>query len=214
MRAWRDYLQPGSGARRSCAAAIARSPAMLLGDQLDFAWVCTATPIRHRVRWSCSRCRYGGKPLPLGHLIVPATDASTNGFAALAGWRSAYSDPDSNLVCGSAITRVLRIGVNPAPFPQDVFPTHIARVVQAVADGVARRRRRRRRVGDAGATHARARNARALRVSDEYGFPPINARLARSATCARFATRCSPCRRLLGPRVAPRAQFGGFCRMM
>ncbi len=99
MRAWRDFLQPTLGrpvvfVQRGSYREIT---AMLLADQLDFAWVCGYPYVRHRDTLELLALpNWRGKPLYRSYLIVPATDTSSDGFAALAGKVLAYSDPDSN----------------------------------------------------------------------------------------------------------------------
>jgi phosphonate transport system substrate-binding protein len=193
MRAWRDYLQPRLGRpvvfmQRGSYREIT---AMLLGDQLDFAWVCGYPYVRHRDALELLALpNYGGKPLYRSYLIVPATDASTAGFAALAGKVLAYSDPDSNSGFLVPQYEMLRIGVNPTTHFRKTFFTYAHRkVVQAVADGVAQGGTVDGYVWETLAlrTPALTKRTRVAHVSDEYGFPPIVARRSLDrATYARF----------------------------
>jgi phosphate/phosphite/phosphonate ABC transporter binding protein len=193
MRAWRDYLQPRLGRpvvfmQRGSYREIT---AMLLGDQLDFAWVCGYPYVRHRDALELLALpNYGGKPLYRSYLIVPATDESTAGFAALGGKVLAYSDPDSNSGFLVPQYEMLRIGVNPTTHFRKTFFTYAHRkVVQAVADGVAEGGTVDGYVWETLAlrTPTLTKRTRVAHVSDEYGFPPIVARRSLDqATCTRF----------------------------
>ena len=182
MRAWRDYLQPKLGrpvvfVQRGSYREIS---SMLLGDELDFAWICGYPYVRHRAAFELAALpNFGGKPLYRSYLIVPATDTTTNGFEPLAGKVFAYSDPNSNSGFLVPQFEMLRAGIQPATHFRKTFYTYAHRkVVRAVAEGVA----------DAGAVDgyvwetlalrapALTRRTRVARASDEYGFPPIVAR--------------------------------------
>lgn len=193
MRAWRDYLQPRLGRpvvfmQRGSYREIT---AMLLGDQLDFAWVCGYPYVRHRDTLELLALpNYGGKPLYRSYLIVPATDTATKGFTELEGKVLAYSDPDSNSGFLVPQYEMLRIGVNPTTHFRKTFFTYAHRkVVQAVADGVAQGGAVDGYVWETLAlrTPAITKRTRVAHVSDEYGFPPIVARRSLDrATYARF----------------------------
>ncbi len=182
MRAWRDYLQPKLGrpvafVQRGSYREIS---SMLLGDELDFAWVCGYPYVRHRTAFELVALpNYRGKPLYRSYLIVPAGDVSTRSFAELRGKVFAYSDPDSNSGFLVPQYEMLREGVDPPSHFRKAFFTYAHRkVVRAVAEGVA----------SGGAVDGYVWETLALRVpaltsrtrvahmSDEYGFPPIVAR--------------------------------------
>lgn len=193
MRAWRDYLQPRLGRpvvfiQRGSYREIT---AMLLADQLDFAWVCGYPYVRHRDTMELLALpNYRGKPLYRSYLIVSADDASANGFAALAGKVLAYSDPDSNSGFLVPQYEMLRIGLDPTTQFRKTFFTYAHRkVVQAVADGVAQGGTVDGYVWETLAlrTPALTQRTRVAHMSDEYGFPPIVARRSLDRTmCARF----------------------------
>ena len=182
MRAWRDYLQPKLGrpvafVQRGSYREIS---SMLLGDELDFAWVCGYPYVRHRTAFELVALpNYRGKPLYRSYLIVPVSDVSTRSFAELRGKVFAYSDPDSNSGFLVPQYEMLREGVDPPSLFRKAFFTYAHRkVVRAVAEGVA----------SGGAVDGYVWETLALRVpaltgrtrvahmSDEYGFPPIVAR--------------------------------------
>ncbi len=182
MRAWRDYLQPKLGrpvafVQRGSYREIS---SMLLGDELEFAWVCGYPYVRHRKAFELVALpNYRGTPLYRSYLIVPASDVSTQSFAELRGKIFAYSDPDSNSGFLVPQYEMLREGVQPPTHFRKAFFTYAHRkVVRAVADGVA----------NGGAVDGYVWETLALRVpaltnrtrvahmSDEYGFPPIVAR--------------------------------------
>lgn len=193
MRAWRDYLQPRLGrpvvfVQRGSYREIT---AMLLADQLDFAWVCGYPYVRHRDTFELLALpNYGGKPLYRSYLIVPAADSSTDGFGALAGKVLAYSDPDSNSGFLVPQYEMLRVGVEPTTHFRKTFFTYAHRkVVQAVAAGVAHGGTVDGYVWETLAlrTPALTARTRVAHVSDEYGFPPIVARRSLDRpTYARF----------------------------
>lgn len=182
LRAWRDYLQsrlgmPVSFVQRGRYSEIT---ALLESDELDFAWVCGYPYVRHRDTMALVAIpNWNGKPLYRSYLIVPAADATTRSFSALAGKVFAYSDPDSN--SGFLVPQfdMLQEGLYPPTHFRKAFFTYAHRkVVAAVGNGVA----------NGGAVDGYvwetlalqnpdvARRTRVARKSAEYGFPPIVAR--------------------------------------
>ena len=119
LHAWRDYLQPRLGRPVSFLqrGSYREITSLLLGDELDFAWVCGYPYVRNRAAWELVALpSYGGKPLYRSYLIVPATNTTARGFDALGGKVFAYSDPDSNSGFLVPQFEMLRTGIYP--------PTH------------------------------------------------------------------------------------------
>lgn len=182
LHAWRDYLQPRLGRPVTFLqrGSYREITSLLLGDELDFAWVCGYPYVRNRTAWELVALpNYGGKPLYRSYLIVPATDTAAKGFDALAGKVFAYSDPDSNSGFLVPQYEMLRIGIYPPTHFRKTFFTYAHhKVVIAVADGVAQGGAVDGYVWDTLAlrTPALTRRTRVAHVSDEYGFPPMVAR--------------------------------------
>ena len=182
LHEWRDYLQPRLG--RSVTflqrGRYSEITSLLLGDELDFAWVCGYPYVRNRAAWELVALpNYGGKPLYRSYLIVPATDKSAQGFDALAGKVFAYSDPDSNSGFLVPQFEMLRTGIYPPTHFRKTFFTYAHhKVVAAVADGVAQGGAVDGYVWETLAlrTPELTRRTRVAHVSDEYGFPPMVAR--------------------------------------
>ena len=193
LHEWRDYLQPRLG--RSVIflqrGRYSEITSLLLGDELDFAWVCGYPYVRNRAAWELVALpNYGGKPLYRSYLIVQATDKSTQGFDALAGKVFAYSDPDSNSGFLVPQFEMLRAGIYPPSHFRKTFFTYAHhKVVAAVADGVAQGGAVDGYVWETLAlrTPELTRRTRIAHVSDEYGFPPMVApRSLDRATYAAF----------------------------
>jgi phosphonate transport system substrate-binding protein len=182
LHAWRDYLQPRLG--RPVAflqrGSYREVTSMLLGDELDFAWVCGYPYVRNRAAWELVALpNYGGKPLYRSYLIVPATDEAAKGFDAVVGKVFAYSDPDSNSGFLVPQFEMLRNGIYPPIHLRKTFFTYAHhKVVAAVADGVAQGGAVDGYVWETLALRAPqlTRRTRVAHASDEYGFPPMVAR--------------------------------------
>lgn len=182
LHAWRDYLQPRL--KRPVIflqrGRYSEITSLLLGDELDFAWVCGYPYVRNRKAWELVALpNYGGKPLYRSYLIVSATDTSAQGFDALAGKVFAYSDPDSNSGFLVPQFEMLRAGIYPPSHFRKTFFTYAHhKVVAAVADGVAQGGAVDGYVWETLALRAPqlTRRTRVAHVSDEYGFPPMVAR--------------------------------------
>ena len=193
LHAWRNYLQPRLGRpviflQRGAYREIT---SLLLGDELDFAWVCGYPYVRNRAAWELVALpSYGGKPLYRSYLIVPATDTTAQGFDALAGKVFAYSDPDSNSGFLVPQYEMLRAGIYPPTHFRKTFFTYAHhKVVAAVAGGVAQGGAVDGYVWETLAARAPAltRRTRVAHQSDEYGFPPMVARRSLDrATYERF----------------------------
>jgi phosphate/phosphite/phosphonate ABC transporter binding protein len=182
LHAWRDYLQPRLGRPITFLqrGSYREITSMLLGDELDFAWVCGYPYVRNRASWELVALpNYGGKPLYRSYLIVSANDKSAQGFDALVGKVFAYSDPDSNSGFLVPQFEMLRVGIYPpAHFRKSFFTYAHHKVVAAVADGVAQGGAVDGYVWETLALRAPelTRRTRVAHVSDEYGFPPMVAR--------------------------------------
>jgi phosphonate transport system substrate-binding protein len=182
LHAWRDYLQPRLGRPVTFLqrGSYREITSMLLGDELDFAWVCGYPYVRNRAAWELVALpNYGGKPLYRSYLIVPSTEKSAQGFDALAGKVFAYSDPDSNSGFLVPQFEMLRTGIYPPTHFRKTFFTYAHhKVVIAVADGVAHGGAVDGYVWETLALRAPelTRRTRVAHVSDEYGFPPMVAR--------------------------------------
>lgn len=182
LHAWRDYLQPRLGRPVTFLqrGAYREITSLLLGDELDFAWVCGYPYVRNRRAWELVALpNYGGKPLYRSYLIVPATNAAAKGFDALAGKVFAYSDPDSNSGFLVPQFEMLRAGIYPPTHFRKTFFTYAHhKVVMAVADGVAQGGAVDGYVWETLALRAPTltKRTRVAHVSDEYGFPPMVAR--------------------------------------
>jgi len=182
LHAWRDYLQPRLGRPVTFLqrGAYREITSLLLGDELDFAWVCGYPYVRNRKAWELVALPdYGGKPLYRSYLIVPASNTAANGFDALSGKVFAYSDPDSNSGFLVPQFEMLRAGIYPpAHFRKTFFTYAHHKVVMAVADGVAQGGAVDGYVWETLALRAPTltKGTRVAHVSDEYGFPPMVAR--------------------------------------
>lgn len=153
---------------------------LLLGDGVEVAWLCGHPLVLYEQRLSVvATPRYQGAPLYRSHLIVPATDTSTQQVTDLRGRVFAYSDPLSN--SGYLVPRaeIAAIGANASTFFRRSFFTFSHRkVVDAVRAGLA----------DGGAVDGYVWDTMAaqqptsvagLRVawrSAPHGFPPVVAR--------------------------------------
>lgn len=182
LHAWRDYLQPRLGRPVTFLqrGAYREITSLLLGDELDFAWVCGYPYVRNRKAWELVALPdYGGKPLYRSYLIVPASNTAAKGFDALAGKVFAYSDPDSNSGFLVPQFEMLRVGIYPPTHFRKTFFTYAHhKVVMAVADGVAQGGAVDGYVWETLALRAPTltKGTRVAHVSDEYGFPPMVAR--------------------------------------
>lgn len=182
MRAWRDYLQPRLGrpivfVQRGSYREIS---SLLLGDEIEFAWVCGYPYVRHRDALELVALpNYHGQPLYRSYLIVPVADATTYDFAALERKVFAYSDPDSNSGFLVPQFEMLSAGIHPPTHFRKTFFTYAHRkVVLAVATGVAQGGAVDGYVWDTLSVRVPelTRRTRVARTSDQYGFPPIVAR--------------------------------------
>jgi phosphonate transport system substrate-binding protein len=182
LDAWRAYLEGKLGRRvafvyRGVYREITK---LILGDQLDFAWVCGYPYARNKAFMRLlAMPLYRGKPLYQSYLIVPQADRQTRSFADLRGRIFAYSDPDSN--SGFLVPQfdMLREGLDPpAHFRKSFFTYAHRKVVTAVAAGVAQGGAVDGYVWETLALRfpERTANTRVARKSDEYGFPPLVAR--------------------------------------
>ena len=192
LHAWRDYLQPllGRPVTFLQRGSYREVTSMLLGDELDFAWVCGYPYVRNRAAWELVALpNYGGKPLYRSYLIVPAADKAAQGFDALVGKVFAYSDPDSNSGFLVPQFEMLRNGIYPPTHFRKTFFTYAHhKVVAAVADGVAQGGAVDGYVWETLALRAPqlTGRTRVAHASDEYGFPPMVAR--RSLDRATYTT--------------------------
>ena len=182
LHAWRDYLQPKLNRpvvflQRQRYREIT---SLLLGEELDFAWVCGYPYVRNRSAWELVALpNYGGKPLYRSYLIVPAADKATRGYGELSGKVFAYSDPDSNSGFLVPQYEMLRANIYPpSHFGKTFFTYAHHKVVAAVADGVAQGGAVDGYVWETLAlrTPELTRRTRVAHASDEYGFPPMVAR--------------------------------------
>jgi phosphonate transport system substrate-binding protein len=110
---------------------------LVLGNKLDFAWICGYPYVRHRRELRLVAVPlWRGQPLYQSYLIVPADDRRTRSIRDLRGRIFAYSDPDSN--SGYLYPRYLltTLGENPATFFSRTFFTWAHRKVVEVV-GVA-----------------------------------------------------------------------------
>jgi phosphonate transport system substrate-binding protein len=182
LHAWRDYLQPRLGRPVTFLqrGSYREITSLLLGDELDFAWVCGYPYVRNRTAWELVALpNYHGKPLYRSYLIVSAADNAAQGFDALAGKVFAYSDPDSNSGFLVPQYEMLRTGIYPPTHFRKTFFTYAHhKVVVAVSNGVAQGGAVDGYVWETLALRAPelARRTRVAHVSDEYGFPPLVAR--------------------------------------
>ena len=153
---------------------------LLLGDKLDFAWVCGYPYVRHRQAMRLLAVPlYQRRPLYRSYLIVASSDPRSSSFADLKGRIFAYSDPNSNSGYLVPQYEMLRAGLDPLALFQKSFFTYAhGKVVAAVAKGIAH----------GGAVDGYVwetlslrnpeltRRTRIAAKSDEYGFPPLVAR--------------------------------------
>lgn len=182
LRSWADYL----GARLGRPVVFVQRgsyreiTSLLLGDQLEFAWVCGYPYVRNRPEMRLVALpNFGGKPLYRSYLIVPAIDVETHDFDALADKVFAYSDPNSNSGFLVPQFEMLSEGIRPQSHFRKTFYTYAHRkVVLAVASEVAQGGAVDGYVWETLALRAPeiTRRTRVARKSDEYGFPPIVAR--------------------------------------
>lgn len=179
---WREYLEHGlqRPVRFIQKSSYREIVEPLLGEQLDFAWICGYPYVRHQSALQLlSVPIYGGRPLYQSYLIVPASDRNTLGLADLRGRVFAYSDPDSN--SGYLVTQrdLMDLALTDNTlFRRTFFTWSHSNVIRAVAQGLA----------DGGAvdgyvwdvlarSHPELTNAtRVVRRSETFGFPPLVAR--------------------------------------
>lgn len=96
---WRDYLQGriGRAIRFVQRGSYREIMELLLGEKLDFAWICGYPYVRHRERLRLLAVPLSeGRPQYQSYLIVPAEDQTARSILDLRGKLFAYSDPDSN----------------------------------------------------------------------------------------------------------------------
>lgn len=179
---WARYLQgqigrPVSFVHRGRYREIT---ALLLGDELDFAWVCGYPYVSHRQAMRLLAVPlYHGRPWYRSYLIVPGRDLKTASFADLKGGIFAYSDPNSNSGFLVPQYEMLRAGLDPLTLFRKSFFTYAhGKVVAAVANGIAHGGAVDGYVWETLAlrTPELTRRTRVAATSDEYGFPPLVAR--------------------------------------
>lgn len=182
LEQWREYLEARLSRRvkftqRSSYRKILE---MLLGNELDFAWICGFPFVRHRTNLRLLAVPvYHGEPLYQSYLIVPRSDDETRSIVELKNKLFAYSDPDSNSGYLVPQYELHRQGVDRSGFFRKTFFTWAhQKVVEAVAAGLA----------DGGAVDgyvwdtlekvnpALTGNTRVVGKSQKFGFPPFVAR--------------------------------------
>ncbi len=98
LRAWKAYLGSALGQEVQLRqrASYQEITELLLGHQLDFAWICGFPYVRHQRQLHLVGVPvFEGKPLYRSYLIVPVADRDSRSLADLRGRVFAYSDPDS-----------------------------------------------------------------------------------------------------------------------
>lgn len=182
LHEWARYLQerlghPVSFVHRSRYREIT---ALLLRDELDFAWVCGYPYVNHRQAMRLLAVPlYQARPLYRSYLIVSNTDLKTASFAELKGKIFAYSDPNSNSGFLVPQYEMLRAGLDPLRLFRKSFFTYAhGKVVAAVAKGIAHGGAVDGYVWETLAlrTPELTRRTRVTAKSEEYGFPPLVAR--------------------------------------
>lgn len=150
---------------------------LLLGDELDFAWICGYPYLRYQHALELVAVPlYHGEPLYQSYLIVHADDRQTGSIADLKGRIFAYSDPDSNSGFLVPQYQISALGEDRETFFRKSFFTWAhEKVVTAVATGLA----------DGGAVDGYVWDTLAVRnpelagrtrivsKSRKFGFPPI-----------------------------------------
>jgi len=179
---WRRYLEaklhrPIKFIQRSSYGDIME---LLLGNELEFAWICGYPFVRHRPNLRLLTVPiYQGQPLYQSYLIVPSSDQDTRSIVGLKDKLFAYSDPDSNSGYLVPQYQLHKNGKDRGRFFRKTFFTWAhQKVVEAVATGVA----------DGGAVDgyvwdtldkdhpALTEKTRVVTKSDKFGFPPFVAR--------------------------------------
>lgn len=182
LEEWRKYMEAGLNrsvefTQRSSYREIME---MLLGNELEFAWICGFPFVRNRTNLRLLAVPvYHGEPLYQSYLIVPRSDHETHSIADLKNKLFAYSDPDSNSGYLVPQYELHRQGEDRTGFFRKTFFTWAhQKVVEAVAAGVA----------DGGAVDgyvwdtlakvnpALTGNTRIVAKSEKFGFPPFVAR--------------------------------------
>jgi phosphonate transport system substrate-binding protein len=141
LDAWKDYIHtrlgwPVAFVQRSSYREITD---LILGAQLDFAWVCGPPYVsnRGRVRLAAMPL-WRGKPLYQSYVIVSNEDQQTGSILDLGGKIYAFSDPDSNSGWLVPQVELKRAGKDARSFFRKTFFTWAhRRIVEAVGSGLA-----------------------------------------------------------------------------
>lgn len=150
-------------------------------DKLDAGWICGAPHMRYK---SLQRLLavgvWKGKPLYQSYLIVPKRDKSTRSIADLRGKIFGYTDPLSNSGHNVPVGEIRHLGKDPDKFFSKTMYTYSHRkLVEGVAaglldganvDGYVYEQMQRFFPGLTAQT-------RLVQISEDYGFPPIVARI-------------------------------------
>ena len=180
---WRAYLESRLGRpvqflQRSTYRQIIE---MLLGDEIDFAWICGYPFLQFRPHLELVAVPlYRGEPYYQSYLIVPSQDIETRSMADLRGRIFAYADPDSNSGYLVPQAQIKALGANRETFFRKSFFTWAhAKVVRAVADGLAHGGAVDGYVWDTLSLlePELTRRTRVVTRSQRFGFPPVVARL-------------------------------------
>jgi phosphonate transport system substrate-binding protein len=150
---------------------------MLLGGELDAAWICSFSYVFNRASLSLVGVAvFQGEPYYQSYLIVPASDLDTRGYADLQGKVFAYVEPRSNTGYLYPRYAISKLGTDSSTWFRETFFTWShPDSVHAVAD----------RVADAAAVDgyiwevlrlghpALTDRTRVVSGSPKFGFPPV-----------------------------------------
>jgi phosphonate transport system substrate-binding protein len=176
---WQDYLsgrlgQPVRFVQRQTYREIVE---LLLGGDLDAAWLCGYPYVQHRDELELLAVPvFQGQITYYSYLIVPEYDRQTNSLIDLKGKVFAYSDPDSNSGFLYPQVALIRQGIKPRYFFSKTFFTWSHRdVVKAVADGVAQGGAVDSYVWETMAVNEPdlVKRTRVVSKSPAFGFPPL-----------------------------------------
>jgi phosphonate transport system substrate-binding protein len=150
---------------------------MLLGGELDAAWICSFSYVLNRTSLSLVGVPvFQGEPYYQSYLVVPAGDIETRGYADLKGKVFAYVEPRSNTGYLYPRYAISQLGTDSSAWFRETFFTWShPDSVHAVAD----------RVADAAAVDgyiwevlrlgnpALTDRTRVVSGSPKFGFPPV-----------------------------------------
>lgn len=150
---------------------------MLLGGELDAAWICSYSYVLNRTELALLGIPvFQGEPYYQSYLIVPASDGGTRGYQDLQGKVFAYVDPRSNTGYLYPRHAIGGLGKDPNTWFRETFftwshPDSVRAVADRLADAAAMDSYiwEVLHLNDPGLTD----RTRVVGSSEKFGFPPV-----------------------------------------